>query len=118
MAHFAELSEDNVVLRVIVVNNDVLQDNGQESEAKGIAFCRQLFGADTNWIQTSYNRSFRKNYAGVGHIYDLTRDAFIPEKPQGDGWTLDEELCVWRNLELEAAQKATQIGVTYVSPSN
>lgn len=118
MAHFAELDENNIVLRVIVVGNEMLLEDGQESEAKGIAFCKQLFGENTHWVQTSYNGNFRKNYAGVNYIYDLNRDAFISEKPEGDGWTLDEELCIWRNLELEAAKQAAQIGVTYVNTSN
>lgn len=118
MAHFAELDENNMVLRVIVISNEMLLEDGQESEAKGIVFCKQLFGENTHWIQTSYNGSFRKNYAGVGHIYDASRNAFIAQKPEGDGWTLDEDLCIWRNLELEAAQQATQIGVTYVNTGN
>lgn len=125
MAHFAELNQDNIVLRVIVVGNEMLFENGQESEAKGIAFCKQLFGENTNWIQTSYNGNLRKNYAGIGYTYDASRDAFIAQKPEGEGWTLDEELCIWRNLELEAiqlerykAQKEIQIGVTYVNTSN
>lgn len=118
MAHFAELDENNIVLRVIVVSNEMLLDDGQESEAKGIAFCKQLFGDNTHWIQTSYNGSFRKNYAGVDYTYDFNRGAFIPPKPEGDGWTLDEELCIWRNLELEAAEQAAQIGVTHVNTSN
>ena len=125
MAHFAELDENNVVLRVIVVSNEILLENDQESEAKGIAFCKQLFGEDTNWIQTSYNGSLRKNYAGIGYTYDANCDAFIDQKPEGDGWMLDEDLCIWRNLELEAInleryklQQEIQIGVTHVNPSN
>ena len=59
MAHFAELDLSNIVLRVIVVNNEDITVNGQESEAKGIAFCQSLFGADTRWVQTSYNNTFR-----------------------------------------------------------
>lgn len=118
MAHFAELDQDNIVLRVIVVGNEMLLENGQESEAKGISFCKQLFGEDTNWIQTSYNGSFRKNYAGVGHTYDASRNAFIPQKPEGNGWVLDEDLCIWRNPEQEAALQALKIGVTYVAVSN
>jgi hypothetical protein len=55
MAHFAELDENNTVLRVIIVhNNDCLKD-GKEDEAAGIAFCQSLFGANTRWVQTSYN---------------------------------------------------------------
>jgi len=115
MAHFAELDETNIVLRVIVVGNDMLPDEqGQESEAVGIAFCQSLFGADTIWVQTSFNGNIRKNYAGMGFTYDQTRDAFIAPMPEGDGWILDEETCQWRNPELEAAQAATNIGVTRV----
>jgi hypothetical protein len=118
MAHFAELDENNTVLRVIVVSNEMLLEDGQESEAKGIAFCKQLFGEDTIWMQTSYNGNKRKNYAGAGFVYDQTRDAFIPPQPEGDGWVFDEASCNWRNPELEAAIEATNIGVTRVQPSN
>lgn len=93
MAHFAELDVNNTVLRVIVVNNNELLDNGVESEAKGIAFCQSLFGG--NWLQTSYNGNKRKNYAGVGFAYDAVRDAFIPPKPYSS-WTLDENTCQWK----------------------
>ena len=54
MAHFAELDDSNVVLRVIVLNNNVILDeNGNELEELGIAFCKSLYGNDTNWKQTS-----------------------------------------------------------------
>lgn len=92
MAHFAELDDQNTVLRVIVVHNNELLDNGVESEAKGIAFCKTLFGG--NWKQTSYNGNIRKNYAGIGFTYDPVRDAFIPPKP-GDSWVLEESTCQW-----------------------
>ena len=93
MAHFAEIGLDNKVLRVIVVhNNELLDENGVEQEAKGIVFCQSLFGG--NWVQTSYNANFRKNYAGVGYTYDATRDAFIPPQPY-PSWVLNEETCQW-----------------------
>jgi hypothetical protein len=115
MAHFAELDTNNAVLRVIVVSNHMLLDGqGQESEVMGIAFCHSLFGADTRWVQTSYNGNFRKNYAGIGFTYDQQRDAFIAPKPKGEGWILDEETCKWRNPELEAEQAVINIGVTRV----
>ena len=77
MSHFAELDENNVVLRVIVVNNTELLDaNGVEQEALGQAFCTNLFGG--NWKQTSYNGNIRKKYAGVGFTYDPTLDEFVP----------------------------------------
>ncbi|NDD52992.1 hypothetical protein EBZ39_03790 [bacterium] len=93
MAHFAQIDENNVVIQVIVVKNDVILDkNGNESEAKGIEFCQSLLGG--NWVQTSYNKKFRKNYAGTGYTYDLVRDAFIPLKPF-PSWVLNETTCEW-----------------------
>jgi hypothetical protein len=77
MAHFAKLDANNVVEQVIVVNNAELMEGGEESEAKGIAFCKSLFGADTRWVQTSYNASFRGLYAGIGYTYDAANDVFV-----------------------------------------
>ena len=93
MAHFAELNEDNIVQRVIVVDNeDCLDANGVESEEVGIAFCHNLLGG--TWKQTSYNGSFRKNYAGNGYVYNSSKDAFISPKPFSK-WVLNEETCQW-----------------------
>lgn len=96
MAHFAELDENNIVKQVIVVhNNELLDEYGNESESKGTVFCQSLFGG--NWVQTSYNGNIRKNYAGIGFTYDQMRDAFIPPKLQchpGD-IVLVEETCNW-----------------------
>jgi hypothetical protein len=93
MAHFAQL-ENNVVTKVIVVSNqDILDENGQESEQKGIDFCSNLLGG--TWKQTSYNGNIRKNYAGVGYTYDEGRDAFIAPKPY-NSWTLDETKAQWK----------------------
>lgn len=92
MAHFAKL-ENNIVAEVIVINNnELLDENGNEIEEKGIQFCQNLFGGI--WKQTSYNGSFRKNYAGIGYIYDEVRDAFISPK-EYDSWVLNEETCQW-----------------------
>jgi len=82
MAHFAQLDENNVVTQVIVVNNNelksnvVVESNGNimtyagEDEAKGVAFCKTLYGAGTNWKQTSYSGSFRGKYAGIGDTFE------------------------------------------------
>jgi hypothetical protein len=95
MAHFAEINHENQVLRVVVVGNaDCVNEHGQESEEVGVAFCKSLFGEDTNWKQTSYNGSFRKNYAGIGYFYDSMRDAFILPKPF-ESWKLNEVTCRW-----------------------
>jgi len=78
MAHFAELDSNSIVQRVIVVNNEVLNNaQGLEGEATGIAFCQSLFGEDTVWKQTSYNANFRGRYAGAGMKYDPVKDEFI-----------------------------------------
>lgn len=96
MAHFARLDENNVVTQVIVVANaDTSDENGNEVESIGVAFCQRLFGADTQWKQTSYNGNIRKNYAGIGYTYNPIRDAFIPPQPY-QSWVLDEATCQWQ----------------------
>jgi hypothetical protein len=93
MAHFAELDDNNIVKQVIVVhNNELLDESGNESEQKGIDFCINLFGG--RWVQTSYNGNIRKNYAGQGYLYDPIRDAFVPPQPY-PSWLLDEQTCQW-----------------------
>jgi hypothetical protein len=96
MAHFAQLDNNNIVTNILVVaNEDILDDNGQESESKGIEFLKNLFGEDTNWIQTSYNNNFRKRYAGLGSTYDSINDVFINQKPY-NSWLLDETTYDWK----------------------
>ena len=93
MAHFVKL-ENGIVVQGIVVNNaELLDENGIESEAKGIAFCANLLGG--TWKQTSYNGRIRKNYAGIGYTYDETLDAFIPPKPFAS-WVLDTDKAQWK----------------------
>ena len=93
MAHFAEIGLNNTVVQVIVVNNsECLDQFGNESETIGAKFCHDLFGGV--WLQTSYNGTIRKNYAGIGFTYDSGRDAFIPPKPFAS-WTLNETTCLW-----------------------
>lgn len=93
MAHFAKLDNNNIVVSVEVINNDVLLVDGVESEQAGIDFLTSLYG-HSNWKQTSYNKSFRKNYASEGFIYDQARDAFYPKQPF-PSWVLDEDTCTW-----------------------
>ena len=95
MAHFAHLNETNQVIRVSVVNNDVITDSdGNEQEQLGVDFLTQLNSGLGWYKQTSYNGIFRKNYAGVGFTYDSTRDAFIPPQPF-NSWTLNEDTCIY-----------------------
>ncbi len=94
MAHFAKLDNNNIVLEVHVVNNDALDSNNEEQS--GIEFLTQWSNGYTNWKQTSYNGNYRKNYAGIGYIYDQERDAFIPPKPFNK-WVLNEDTCIWES---------------------
>ncbi|MFZ9610890.1 MAG: hypothetical protein ACO294_09345 [Methylococcales bacterium] len=98
MSHFAQIDENNIVIRVIVVEQDVI-DSG-------------LFGDKTKWIQASYNTRggvhysstpdfqpddgipLRKNYPGPGYLYDPILDAFIPPKPV-ESWILNNDTCLW-----------------------
>lgn len=92
MAHFAELDQNNVVLRVIVVNNEDIMKNGVEDEATGITFCQNLLGG--TWKQTSYNNNMRKHYAGIGFTFDPVLDAFYSPQPY-PSWSLDAD-CNWQ----------------------
>lgn len=96
MAHFAEIDENNIVLRVIVAEQDFI-DSGS-------------LGDPSKWIQTSYNTfagqhqlggiALRKNFASAGYIYDRTKDAFIPPKPEAEGnYVLNEETCIWDKID-------------------
>ena len=91
MAHFAEIDENNIVQRVIVISNDVTFDeNNQEIEQRGIDFCKSLCGENTTWVQTSYNNNFRKQFAGIGSSYDKTNNVFIEAQPY-ESWVLNSE---------------------------
>jgi hypothetical protein len=86
MAHFAQLDDNNMVLQVIVV--------ADEHEADGEQWCHKFAGG--RWKQTSRNARIRKNYAGIGYIYDEQKDAFIAPKPFAS-WTLNEDTCQWQS---------------------
>lgn len=93
MAHFAEIDSNNVVLRVIVVDNkDTSTPDGTEVESIGVAFCQRLFGG--NWVKTSYNGNIRKNYAGIGYTYNAELNAFVPPKPFAS-WILNNDTALW-----------------------
>jgi len=75
MAHYAKI-EDDIVTQVVVAEQEYIDTK------------------EGTWVQTSYNASIRKNYAGIGDTYDSTRDAFIP--PQSyPSWVLNEDTCNW-----------------------
>lgn len=91
MAHWAEIDETNKVLRVTVGdNNDPAGDEGYQWLIDNLG---------GTWIKTSYNGTIRKNFAGVGFIYDPIRDAFIPPMPEEGNWVLNENTCQWENTD-------------------
>ena len=92
MAHFAKLDENNIVLEVNVVNNAALDASNEETS--GIVFLTEWSGGYSNWKQTSYNGTIRKNYASIGMIYDVERNAFYVPQPY-PSWILDEDTCLW-----------------------
>jgi hypothetical protein len=91
MAHFAELDENNIVTRVVVVGNDIATAAGPLGEndmhVDGETWCVNFFNGGT-WKQTSYNNNFRKQYAGKGYTFDAAKDKFISPQPFAS-WALD-----------------------------
>jgi len=90
MASFAELTEDNVVIRVVKISNSIMLDSfGNEQEGLGLAECKKLFG-NGKWIQCSALGGIRTRFASIGSTYDESRDSFLDKKIY-DSWVLDEE---------------------------
>jgi hypothetical protein len=90
MAHFARLDDNNIVTMVTVISNDdMIDENGDEAEALGIAVCEKVIGPGP-WVQTSYNGNFRKRYANTGHIYNAEHDAFVEQSPY-PSWVLNDQ---------------------------
>ena len=91
MAHFAELDNNNLVKRVIVVGNDVVTTDGPLGEndmhVDGETWCVNFFKGGT-WKQTSYNNNFRKQYCGKGYTFDSAKNKFISPQPYAS-WALD-----------------------------
>jgi len=87
MAHFAELDNNNKVLRVITFSNKEVELNGGELSTQAEDFVSARHGG--KWKQTSYNHNFRKQYAGIDFTYDPVKDIFIAPQPF-PSWTLDE----------------------------
>ena len=118
MAHFAKLGTGNIVEQVISINNAVITDaNGVEQEQLGVDFINKLYNTRDVWKQTSYNTKeginllgktpLRKNFAGIGFIYDENRDAFIPTKLKDlPSWVLNENKCIW---EAPVAMPTTEL---------
>ena len=104
MALFAKLDLNNIVTEVISVhNNELLDSDGVEQESLGITFLTNMTGSNS-WKQTSYNTfggdhtlggtPFRKNYAGIGYVYDESKNAFYTPTPYAS-WVLNDNTCLW-----------------------
>jgi hypothetical protein len=89
MAYFAQIDGDNIVVQVIVV-----ADSDAPDGAAGVAFCKSLLGADTNWVETKTDGSVNTRYAGIGMYYDSARDAFYHPQPY-DNWVFNETRKSW-----------------------
>ena len=91
MAHFAKLDENNIVTNVVVIGNGVPTSDGPLGEndmhPDGETYTANLLGG--RWKQTSYNNNFRKQYAGIGMVYDSAKDKFISQQPHAS-WSLDD----------------------------
>lgn len=121
MAHFAEINAESIVLRVLCLDNSVMEnEQGERVEQLGVEFLQNIYGVNTVWKQTSYNtrggiyyipgtndpdedqsKAFRKNYAAADWSYDETRDAFINPKPivppdREQYVYFDEFACLWK----------------------
>ena len=103
MAHYAILDENNVVTQVITgVDENITQTDIDGTVVGGSSEAWEAFYASRPWLnatsckRTSYNGNIRKNYAGIGYIYDAGRDAFIAPQPY-PSWTLNETTCQWES---------------------
>jgi len=88
MAHYAFLDVNNIVTEVIVGIDETKTIEGLDTETWYGNFRGQVCK------RTSYNGNIRKNFAGVGYNYDVTKDAFIAPKPF-NSWVLDDNTCQW-----------------------
>lgn len=100
MSNWAEINDNNIVIRVLSCGNaPIVPDEGE-------SWLNTTFGG--RWIKTSYNtiggkhmrggEPLRKNYAGIGYMYVEDIDAFVPPKPDSGSWYLDPETALWRPL--------------------
>ena len=94
--HFAQLDENNVVMRVGVFNaNNALDENGDYQESLAIAWYKTTFGNHTNWVESSKTHSFRTRAAAKGYTYNSSLDAFIRPQPYPSWSTLNSSTKDW-----------------------
>lgn len=115
MAHFARLDSNNNVINIIVVDNLKCFDfdAGCECEELGIAYCQDLYGADTRWVQTSYHGSIRGCQPGIGWTYDENTDTFLRSKPF-ESWSWNTSTNQWEAPIEMPTDICPEYGVPYV----
>lgn len=111
MAHFAKINTNNIIEEVVVIDNSVLDDGTEvENEQQGIDFCISLWGNEFTYVQTSYNGSFRREYASIGGTYDPTDNGFIRPSPF-PSWRFNRTSWEW---EAPIAEPADADTVEYI----
>ena len=106
MTNFAQLDENNYVIRIIKIDNSFLMDDGIEKEELGIAKCREIYGQNTFWKQTvdidyAISTTLKSNdnivhFPQVGYYYDTKINAFIPPKPY-PSFVFDKNTMCWES---------------------
>ena len=88
MAHFARITETNIVDQVVVISNaDLLDENNVEQESLGVAICERIYGGGV-WVQTSFNNNLRNEFATPGSFYDAEHDVFRSVEPPFPSWSI------------------------------
>jgi len=98
MAHYAFLNMQNIVTEVIVGKDETDGPTNWEMHYGNIReqVCKRTSYNTRGGVHSDGGTPFRKNYAGIGYVYDHARDAFIPPKPY-PSWLLDESSCLWKS---------------------
>lgn len=98
MAHYAELNQNNEVIRVLYMDNEIItNENGEEDEQLGIDHLHFHHGSERKWVRTSYRGNFRGRYAGIGDLYREDIDKFITPNPPYPSWIINETNGEWES---------------------
>jgi hypothetical protein len=94
MANFARIDKDNIVVQLVKIDTrNNVDSEGVEREHIGAAYLKNMYGTE-GWIQTSFNKTFRKNYAMLGGVYDKELDMFLKIKMY-PSWVINHENGEW-----------------------
>lgn len=111
MAHFAKIGPDNIVITVLVGRNEDEDKELELSERTGDTYRRTSYNTRGGVHYDAHgnpsvdqSKAFRKNFAGIGYIWDESRDAFYAPQPY-PSWILNEDSCIWESPVPEPAPK-------------